>query len=141
MIMTPKDEMPRTAVQQLEEQTRRNESERLRADLEARVKIDQERLKPGPGLIVSEEDAKAMGMPINSAPPPASTTTRVWVRSGPPYDEVGRLKWTLKSQLEQLRALKGHFINEDARHIALAITHLEDSLFRLNSIVVVEHGC
>lgn len=55
------------------------------------------------------------------------------------YAEAGRLRWTLKSALGQLESLRFKFgPGNESRDISIAITELENVLFRLDR--VVENG-
>lgn len=51
-------------------------------------------------------------------------------------DNVGKIRWSLNSHLAQLQTMRYVFGDSAERQdIALAIAHLEDSLFRLQKII------
>lgn len=69
-------------------------------------------------------------------PPTRTNVTQPPSRTGEHYDAVGKVRWTLKSQLAELQAKRFCFVYDgERRDISLAITHLEDALHRLERVI------
>lgn len=137
-----------SALQQLEvaeEQKRKDEAGIKLAELEHKLRLEQARIAPQPPVTLTLEQAKAAGLTVME---PARTDLRhVPSRTDAHYDELGKLLWSLKSQLPALNQLRYVFGDHRERQdVLLAINHLEDALFRLGRIVeqrgdVKQSGC
>lgn len=72
-------------------------------------------------------------------PAPTGLPTPMPVPSREAYSEAGKVRWTLKSVLGQLESLRFKFgPGNESRDLSIAITELENVLFRMDR--VVENG-
>jgi hypothetical protein len=130
-----------SALEISKEQEHRLEVEKKLSELEARVKIEQARISTQPPISLTLEQAKAAGLTVME---PARTDLRhVPSRTDAHYDELGKLRWSLKSQLSTLRGMRFVFGGDERDDIKLAVEGLEYTLFRIERVIEnrTQGGC
>lgn len=82
---------------------------------------------------IAQERAKQHGVTVE---PERTCVTCAPTRTDAHYAELGKLRWSIRSNLEAVRAKRFVFgADQERRDIALAMTHIEDALFRLDRVI------